>query len=690
VSESGEAKVVDFGIAHLCGADLTRAGTPVGTPLYMAPEQVQGPPAPVTPATDVYALGAILYELLTGRPIHAGDSLGALFASILRKDPVPPRRLDPAIAPGLEAIVLKAIDKDPSRRYATADRFADDLDRSLRGEAPEARPEGWTGRAARGLRRHRKLAMVGVLLIGAWACAAWRVGRERDVTLASLRDLARVSLESALEFRRVGANDRMRALLPRLEVACREASQRAPELAEPDVLLGRLYRATLDEAGALACQERALLKEPEHREALYERAVLRSAEYGRRRLALGEVEETFELARLKAAILEDCRKLAGSGVVARGILSYHEGRFEEARLGLREELDRDAAPVEAWETYLLALARRPGTGAEELETLYTEALRRDRGYVPFWVRRGELRSDRASSRMDRGEDPLPDMAQAEADFDQALLLDPNYAPAWRSRGIVRTHRGISEMARGVDPVRSFASGASDLTELLRLQPANAEALRRRGYVSVLCGVDRSRRGEDPGADFQRGRADLDASLRLDGSHPQGWNWRGYLAGLEAAWPAGESDLTESLRLRPRYADAWRNRGVLRAARADLDGAEADLTRARGLAPGCPKIRTDLARVKILRGVARGDRSQFDAAERDLELLLRANPGYAEAWAVRGQLRCATADFLVGQGQKAESAGLYGSAVRDFERALGLCSTLDRQVRGAMLIAKARM
>src|SRR5262245_5537416 len=136
VTRSGELKVADFGLAHLLDSDpgLTGSGAVLGTPLYMAPEQVGGGPNQITHRTDVYALGAILYEILTGWPPHRGSSVTEVYEKILRENILPPHLVADGVAPELEVIALKATEKDPSHRYASAEEFADDLRRYLAGE----------------------------------------------------------------------------------------------------------------------------------------------------------------------------------------------------------------------------------------------------------------------------------------------------------------------------------------------------------------------------------------------------------------------------------------------------------------------------------------------------------------------------------------------------------------------------
>jgi WD40 repeat protein/predicted Ser/Thr protein kinase len=166
----GTAKVTDFGLAKRLDADSgqTQSGAILGTPSYMAPEQAAGRGKDVGPAADVYALGAILYECLTGRPPFRAATPLDTVVQVLSEEPVPVRRLQPQVPRDLETVCLKCLAKPPHRRYASAADLADDLQRFVRGEPVRARPTPAWERVVKWARRRPALAaLAGVSVLAA-------------------------------------------------------------------------------------------------------------------------------------------------------------------------------------------------------------------------------------------------------------------------------------------------------------------------------------------------------------------------------------------------------------------------------------------------------------------------------------------------------------------------------------------
>jgi predicted Ser/Thr protein kinase len=198
---AGQPYVVDFGLAKRSNgaASLTQSGL-VGTVGYMAPEQAAGRSRRLTTAADIYSLGAVLYELLTGRPPFRGDTLIGILHQLHDEEPVRPSLLNPEVHRDLETICLKCLDKNPARRYASADLLADDLDRFRVGEPIRARPVGPAERLAKWARRrpaaaavYGLLLLVSVLVVGGGG-ATWlwlEAEGQREQIAAALDDARR-------------------------------------------------------------------------------------------------------------------------------------------------------------------------------------------------------------------------------------------------------------------------------------------------------------------------------------------------------------------------------------------------------------------------------------------------------------------------------------------------------------------
>jgi tetratricopeptide (TPR) repeat protein len=285
-------KITDFGLAKkLDEQGLTQTGAILGTPSYMAPEQAAGGGKTVGPAADVYALGAVLYECLTGRPPFRGATILQTLEQVRTQEPAPPRSLQPGVPRELETICLKCLEKDPKRRYATALALAEDLRRFGAGEPIVARPVGAVGRAVKWARRRPALAalvavsaaaVLALALGGWWSSVRLRaaLGRaERN------RDRAEANLDKAF-----AAVDRLLGSV---------AEERLKDVPEMDEVRQQLLKDALALCQDLAGQEEANEDKGRHQVALAHWRL------GRIRSLLGQTDQAEEDLRVARAMQEE-------------------------------------------------------------------------------------------------------------------------------------------------------------------------------------------------------------------------------------------------------------------------------------------------------------------------------------------------------------------------------------------------
>jgi serine/threonine-protein kinase len=344
LAEGGVPRITDFGLAKLLAADdsqQTETGAILGTPSYMAPEQAAGGRAAVGPTADVYALGAILYEVLTGRPPFRGESGLEILMQARTCEPVPPGRLRPGLPRDLETICLKCLEKDPQRRYRTARELADDLGRFQRGEPIAARPAGRRERLVKWARRRPALA--GLIAVAASAAAA----------LAALGTLYHLDREASYA-----------AVLKEKETALRERAKAEEERgkAEKNFRAAEKQRRRADSnlADALGTinafhvrlSEGHLLNQPGQKAARLE--VLREAAQFYRKLIREQSDSPAVRAELGVAYLRLAMITGELETHARGIRHAREG------VAILEKLAREqptGANTRSWLRGLLILGR---------------------------------------------------------------------------------------------------------------------------------------------------------------------------------------------------------------------------------------------------------------------------------------------------------------------------------------------
>jgi serine/threonine protein kinase len=303
LSAEGRLSLNDFGLARVLEQPgLTQTGDMLGTPAYMSPEQITAGRVPLDHRSDVYSLGATLYELLTLHRPFRGEGRDQVLAQIIHKEPAPPRKINRAVPLDLETICLKCLEKDPDRRYQSGTALADDLRRFVLRQAILARRVGPLERLAKWCRRHPGLAaslaglLLAVVLAGFFAQRAYEAdGRARTVERKRQAEQRKVALDRALL-------EAMSANFHAAQVALNEAVRLGASEGEELLLRGQieLHQGRAEEA--IASLERAVDLLPD---SIAARAVLRGAyrdagQFDRYYVGIGEVY------RMQPVSPEDC------------------------------------------------------------------------------------------------------------------------------------------------------------------------------------------------------------------------------------------------------------------------------------------------------------------------------------------------------------------------------------------------
>ncbi|MCI0343415.1 MAG: tetratricopeptide repeat protein [Planctomycetales bacterium] len=601
--------LTDFGLAKsvATGSKLTRTGQALGTPAYMSPEQARGELAGLTAATDVWAIGCALHEMLVGRPPFGGDTPAAVVGRVLLAEPPRLRRIRPDVPVGLVRVVGESLAKRAGRRYPDASAIREDLDRVLRGERPQARAPGAAGRLA------AAAALAGAAALGV---LAWRasVGGARVPGAAGARGSEAGALVS-----------RARSLRSTDPGAAASLLGRALE-AEPDRHEWRVERGLVLWALGHFVKARAEWE-----------AIPRGAgEWELARLYLGletlsrfrdegkSGEEAFPF--LEAVADSEGRP----GRLARGAIHTTRREWAAARASLRDEpgweaallrgrIETDApdgdpaAELREWDRAISegipmasainnrGHAKHALKDLEGAEADFTEAIRLDPAQAVFRHNRGLIRKERG------------DYRGALEDCQEAIRLKPEYHQAFHSRGVARDALG--------DPAGAIA----DYTEVIRLRPDFVRARNNRAVV-------RKRAGDLAGA-----LEDLDEVVRLDPEMAEARLNRGAVLD-DRGDPAGAiADYTEALRLKPDFVEVLQSRAAVRMKLGDRAGAVADLDAAVLLRPGEPQW-------LVTRSKARGTSGDIAGAVADLTAALALDPRDGETWRLRAERRRELGDF----------------------------------------------
>jgi tetratricopeptide (TPR) repeat protein len=674
LTAEGTPKIADFGLAKIKGDELgvTRTKSWFGTPSYMAPEQASGQTRLVGPSADVYSLGAILYELLTGRPPFEGESSIAILEQVRNRPPVPPRRLRRSIPLDLETICLKCLEKEPARRYVSARDLARDLTSFLEGRTIEARSTPLWQRFWRLARRHP-------------AVSGWGLAAVATVTL-TLTAWSYFQASGQLELHRAQANyqsfveRRNEALLCGLlapeegslflgadavgnlqsaEAAARQALALAGvRLDSASPVLSAAFpvneqpRVTADCCSLLLllASVRAQHSLPGEPETGRYQAALEILDRSRQ---LGSTTHAYCLRRASfldrlgnhVAAQEARREAAARPANSAedwflvGEEQYRQGEWKQATNSFGRALARE--PSHFWAQFFLAVCHLKMRQWEAAKAGLNACLTQQPDFVWAYVFRSFA------------QEKLHEYPDAEADFQRALGLNPNDDV----RYVVFLTRGILHFDRG-----KLDAAAEDFRAAKALKPVQYNAFLNLAQVDLAKGrfdqaqqtlkgaIDRrAPRQAVAGYYLERGRKLLSAAryresieacdaageLGDDASLPQEIRARALLA--LGRYQQAETSFTRFLKAGGvQTSDVFRGRGLSRMKLGNFPGAVEDYTRALELAPDSD--------VYQHRGWAHFFSDAWKLSLRDFSKAIELDSGALDAYVGRGLARVMLGDY----------------------------------------------
>lgn len=579
VDASNRAVLGDFGLAKILGDQpLTLEGTVMGTPEYMAPEQINGRISALGPESDVYALGATLYHVATGdTPFHGEGDVQSLFLKVTSIDPPSPRKANRNVSSDLESIILRAMAKDPRDRYATAADLGDDLRRYLTGRPLLPQRGNSASRIFRWLqRRSRGLIMALGVVIMATSLIAYQLHlRSLRFDYEEAADRGNELYRHALSLGNAPAPDReawskmSSRALDAFESACRFG----PDRPGAWLMRGRCLLLLDREAEAQECWAKALSLDPDYGPALFERAKHSFQSYLARRLPpflpvdLSKAPMDPGTQSLRESGLADlararqARDLDPSEVrFLEGLLAIGEGKFSDAVASLKAYAE-DKPSSHAY--MMLATAALLGGDIKPAETAVGRALDLQPRAHRFKLR-GDIRF------------ALGNLDGALVDYDRSIELDSKNPLTFFQRGLIHQQRG--DRARAIE----------DYNEALRLRPTFARALNNRGML---------RADADPAGaieDFQRA-ADADPLL------VEPYANLGTALIKKGEYEAAVLEFDTALGFEPENFGYLRIRAFAKSLAGDRDGAIADYQAALRVSPGNPEVLFDLAKATVLKG-----------------------------------------------------------------------------------------
>jgi serine/threonine-protein kinase len=710
-TETGELKpiVMDFGLARdLKSCDgLTETGMILGTPSYMSPEQAEGRMKHLDRRSDVYSLGAMLYELLVGRPPFEAETGLQVILKVVQEEPVPPRRLAPEIPADLDAIAMKCLEKDLSRRYDSAQALATDLQRYLDGEPISAQHVTWRHRLVKKARKHKALvavgaaALAGMLAIGGFAMYGQYISREKERYAQQFGEDA-YRIESELRFAYMSPTHDIRPQRERAKKQMEDIRKRMEQVGRVadgagNYALGRGYLALYDYDNAKLHLEKAQaagFSAPGLDFALgrvageFFRRRMRDADAlpdkAAREACVRELEQEFlrpALKQLNAYCQSGVSTQYGETLYVNGLIAFYRMDYDEALEKAREasrqlpwyaeakKLEGDIFLAKGFQLYLKA----DYSGAIDLydraEVAFREGSDISRSDVAIFEGLARRWANTLDARRFDGKPFLAERAKLVEAADRILDADPENSLAYtmkcRAGWLILGGKSDGMTPPGGDEVAEGDAAVTFGEQAIRFNPANAYAYSNLGMAYLAKARCDGHRGRDPRETIQRAIAVCEQSVKLS---PESFAYANNLAVAYAAMAEFRVDHGED----PEQAFA---------------GAISNYRRVFELSPDNLILMNNIASAYVDKGrgeirFGRDPRASLEQARAHFERLAALNPRRVEVPVALADIQGQYAKYALRTGQDATP---YLEAGRRFLNQVDVVQLDDKRDRYRLVV-----
>jgi tetratricopeptide (TPR) repeat protein len=648
-TSQGEVFVLDFGLARDIAGEgaMSRSGAVMGTPAYMSPEQIRGESSRIDCRSDVYSLGATLYSLVAGRPPFEGRGLADMIPLVTEKDPAPPGRWNKEVSRDLETLILKAMEKEPARRYPSARALAEDIDRFLSGRPVLAHRAGPFYKLKKLIRRQPGyVTAVAIALLALMLLASYSLG----IHVRDQQHLDRLLTEGRVKLQANELRSAHEALVKAAEI---DPDRAAPLLQEASRRLARLSsqeeeRARVDpllrrlrEIDRLATRTDPM---PSLTEALQEsdRLAQWRPDWAGAWLARGwsnRLMSKFKgpLNHLESALqdLDNSVRFARQSAVHYLAESLYQRALARLERTLFQGTDREGVLISSEEALTLAPMRfHPDDSASKSIELGRQDLKDARragsedpgfAYAESLIEYLGGNFQAVIDRLDRP-DSLGSIQElllkARASFiglgRTSYLDDVEMAARSRWRDAVELAGLMKSTARDFDKAAPYYD------QLIELDPSSARAWRRRGALWVML------------RKLDEALEDLDKAIGLDPLDAGSYMIRGDAHKLKKDLHQAIRDYSKAIELNSNYTSAYFLRAHAHHAKGELKSAVDDMAKATALAPAVPDYHRDLSKFLVEAG-------DYARAESHLNRAIELKPDWTLAYFNRYQLHA----FLAG-------------------------------------------